>query len=86
VTTRAEHLDDLLTGLAFADAYANHDTAAVEALLADTDPRRAIEAILNTGQLLTSILAARLGADVAEVRQSVRRRVIVELAREGTGR
>ncbi|GAB2733234.1 hypothetical protein [Nocardioides pakistanensis] len=83
MTTRAEHLDEILTGLALFDAYTGRDADGIGNLLAHTDLNAALLATLTSMELLTQIFAARLGADVTQVTDSVRRRVIRELAATG---
>lgn len=83
--TTNDRLDSLLTGLAFADAYYEDDSQAIASLLGGTDPVEAILSVLESNHVLSQILVTGISQDVAEVRRSLRQRIVREIAREEVG-
>lgn len=83
--TQAEHLDDILTGLAVREAYRAKEVRCLDALLPGLDEHghAAVRAVLAGCGVLIEALAVTSRHDEAHVTDVLRRRVLREIARDG---
>lgn len=80
VEQHADRMDSTLTGLTLFEAYARRDDATLSALMAATAPGEAVQSLLASMELALGMFASQIGADVDEVIESVRRRIVQQIA------